>query len=59
MSDIDFREWMRNVDREITTSIGVGVYDFPDHLWHDLYDSGLDAQEAAIEFLEDLEAGVI
>lgn len=55
-TDTDFREysgnddafagWLSKLDALVIDTYGMGVMDFPDHLWRDDYDSLLSPAEA-------------
>jgi hypothetical protein len=40
------------VDRLVTAEFGIGVFDLPDRLWRDMFDSGMSAEEAAQDTIE-------
>ena len=46
-----FKEWMKEVDAEVTRKSGLGVYDLADYLYRDAYDDGADPKEVAHEVL--------
>lgn len=48
----EFKTWLKEVDRLITNEFGIGVFDLPDRLWRDMFDSGMSAEEAAQDTIE-------
>ena len=47
-----FKNWMNEVDQIIDGICGLSYLDLPDICYRDLFDSGCDPEEAAIEALE-------
>jgi len=47
-----FKTWLKEVDRLIANELGLGVFDLPDRLWRDMFDSEMDTIEAAEEVIE-------
>ena len=48
----EFKNWMETVDLLVTAEFGIGVFDLPDRLWRDMFDSGMSAMEAAQDTIE-------
>ena len=48
-----FKEWMKLVDKALMSQCGLGYMDLADQTWHDWFDSGMSALEAAQMALED------
>ena len=42
-----FEDWMRAVDRAVSSKIGLSVYDLPDCCYRDWYDDGVRPASAA------------
>jgi hypothetical protein len=45
----EFKTWLQEVDRLVTIEFGIGVFDLPDRLWRDMFESEMSAKEAAQE----------
>ena len=45
-----FREWMQQVDLELTMRCGLNHDDLSDQPWRDWYDDGMSATEAVNDF---------
>ena len=48
-----YENWMRLVDEEVWSIAGCSVYDLPDFCSRDMFESGVSAEEAAREVLEE------
>lgn len=44
-----YKDWMNQVDALLNARIGFTHLDLPDQMWHDIYDSGADPEEALEE----------
>lgn len=51
--DMTFKQWMKEVNREVISQAGVSVHDLGDQPFSDWYESGMTPQEAAYEALVD------
>lgn len=51
-NDQQFYRWLQDVDRYISSKLGVTLLDLADWAWRDAYESGQPAEDAAAEFLE-------
>lgn len=49
----EFGLWLAIVDRRVSGTYGLGIFDLQDWAWRDLYDAGLSPTEAAREAVED------
>ena len=47
-----FKEWMKEVDKEVEGICGMGVYDLPDCRFRDEYEAGTEPSEMAEVALE-------
>lgn len=47
-----FKEWMKEVNEEVESICGMGVYDLPDCCFRDEYEAGTPPREMAVMALE-------
>lgn len=56
MAQQTFEQWFQQVDRLISSKLGLGVNDLRDRLWRDAFEEGLTPQEAVEQELGDLDS---
>ena len=49
---MDFNEWMNQVDNWVESIAFLSVYDLPDYMFRDSYESGCTPHEIAVAVLE-------
>lgn len=55
MSDLDFEQWLTDMDVIFVLHYGLSYKDFPDWTWRDAFDDGMSPSEAVEAYGEEMD----